>query len=451
MMKFGNDEISRVKKQAGKDVIILLDAWKKVKKRYKIYKYCLCAALALSIAAFLGYSYYYLDSRIPSVIHVRAGKEQTFNLGVPARAEIVSVSEQGDSNIPEGMVNIDLNRSVTVRTGNADYYQMQVKLFGFLPFKQVGIRVIEDQELIPMGVPVGIYMKTDGVLVVGTGEFTGQDGTECSPSKYILKSGDYVTALNGEAVTEKEDFIARIEASGGNAVVLTVKRDKETVDLKVQPQQDQNGAYKIGAWIRDNTQGIGTMTYIDSEGNFGALGHGINDVDTNTLMNMEDGTLYQTEIVAIRKGSMGNPGEMTGMIVYSDDYILGDITGNSTRGIFGECNQKAMGLIAEEPLPIALKQEIKRGAAQILCTINGETDYYDVEITALHLDHDNVNRGIELTVTDPTLIELTGGIIQGMSGAPIIQDGRIVGAVTHVLIQDSKRGYGIFIENMLEE
>ncbi len=449
-MGFGNNEIDEVKKRAGKDIVVLLDAWKRTRRRYRIYRYGLCAALCMSIAALLGYGYYYLDSRIPSVIHVRAGQEQSFNLGVPAQAEIISVSEQGVSNIPQGAVNIDLNRSVTVMTGNADSYQMQVKLFGFLPFKQVGIQVIEDQELIPMGVPIGIYMKTDGILVVGTGEFTGQDGKECAPSKYILKSGDYVTALNGEAVAEKEDFIARIENSGGKAVILTVEREGETFDLKVQPQKDQDGAYKIGAWIRDNTQGIGTMTYIDSEGNFGALGHGINDVDTNTLMDMEDGTLYQTEIVAIKKGAMGNPGEMTGMIIYSDDHILGDITGNSAQGIFGECNQKALGLAKEDPLPIALKQEIQKGPAQILCTIDGTARYYDVEITDLHLDHDNVNRGIELTVTDPELIELTGGIIQGMSGAPIVQDGRIVGAVTHVLIQDSKRGYGIFIENMIE-
>ncbi len=192
------------------------------------------------------------------------------------------------------------------------------------------------------------------------------------------------------------------------------------------------------------------MTYIDSEGNFGALGHGISDVDTSTLMEMYDGTLYQTEIIAIHKGSAGNPGEMTGMIVYSDENILGDITYNGEEGIFGYCNQTALQLAASDPLPIGLKQELHKGAAQILCTVNDQPEYYDIEITDIHLDHDNVNRGIELKVTDPVLLELTGGIVQGMSGAPIIQDGKFVGAVTHVLVQDSTRGYGIFIENMLE-
>lgn len=141
---------------------------------------------------------------------------------------------------------------------------------------------------------------------------------------------------------------------------------------------------------------------------------------------------------------------MTGMIIYSDDRILGEITDNSIRGIFGVCNQKALEMGAREPLPIGLKQEIEEGIAQILCTVDGNTRYYDVEITAVHLDHDNVNRGIELIVIDPDLLAVTGGIVQGMSGSPIIQNGKFIGAVTHVLVQDSRKGYGIFIENMLE-
>ena len=325
-----------------------------------------------------------------------------------------------------------------------------VKLFGFLTLKNVNIRVIEDQELIPVGAPVGIYVKTDGVLVVGTGEFQGPDGVTRSPGKYILKSGDYIRKVNGEEVTQKDAFIEAIRENGGKEVVLTVERDGELMDVEITPMQDAAGDYKIGVWVRDNAQGVGTMTYIDSQGNFGALGHGITDVDTSTLMHMEGGTLYQTDIVDIQKGSSGNPGEMTGMIIYSDERILGEITDNSDRGIFGVCNDRALVMGSREPLPIGLKQEIQVGPAQILCTVEGDTRYYDVEITAVHLDHDNVNRGIELTVTDPSLLSVTGGIVQGMSGSPIIQNGKFIGAVTHVLVQDSARGYGIFIENMLE-
>lgn len=449
-MKFWVSENERVKKGAGEDMVVLLQDWKRKIRRYRIYRRCLCAALTLSCMALFGLCYYYVDSSIPSVLHIRAGQEETLDLGIPAKGDIVSVSGQGESNIPQGAVTIDLNQSVTVKTGGIQEYLMQVKLFGFLPFKQVGIQVIEAQELIPVGVPIGIYVKTDGILVVGAGEFVGEDGVNYSPCKYILKSGDYIQKVNGETVTEKDDFIKRIEDSGGKEVILAVERDGEVMEVKVKPVRSQSGDYKIGVWVRDNAQGVGTMTYIDSQGNFGALGHGINDVDTSTLMDMDDGTLYQTEIVSIRKGTNGNPGEMTGMIVYADDRVLGDITSNSKQGIFGNCNERALALASQEPLPIGLKQEIEEGYAQILCTVDGTTRYYDIEITAVHLDHDNINRGIELKVTDPELIQITGGIVQGMSGAPIIQNGKFIGAVTHVLVQDSTRGYGIFIENMLE-
>ena len=450
-MKLWITETEKVKRQAGEEAVIILRLWKQKVRRLRIYRACLCAVLILAGMGLLGYSYYLVDSSIPSVIYMRAESEESLALDIPAKGEILSVSEQGTSNIPKGAVTLDLSQPVTMKTGTADSLEMQVKLFGILPFKQVGIRVIEDQELIPVGVPIGIYVKTEGVMVIGTGEFRSVNGEKVAPAEHILKSGDYVVKLNGTEVADKDDLITRIENGSGEAAILTIRRGEEYFDVKIDPVQDQTKKYKIGVWVRDNAQGVGTMTYIDSQGNFGALGHGINDVDTSNLMEMNDGTLYQTEIISIQKGTAGHPGEMTGMIVYSDDRILGDITSNSVRGIFGKCNDKALAMGTEEAMPIGLKQEIRKGPAQILCTVDGTTRYYDIEITDIHLDHDNVNRGIELKVTDSDLIALTGGIVQGMSGAPIIQNGKFVGAVTHVLVQDSTRGYGIFIENMLEQ
>ena len=441
---------AEIKVQAGGEMVVILQNWKARVRRLKIYRAMLVTLLVISCAFLTGMVCYYIDSSIPSIINVRAGEEESFRLGIPAKADIVSVSEGGKSNIPEGAVDIDLSKTVTMKMDAQSSYQMQVKLFGFLPVKQVGIRVIEDQELIPVGTPIGIYIETDGVLVVGTGEFQGEGGVSCSPGKNIVKSGDYIRKVNGTDVEKKDEVIKMVEESGGNPVVLTVERNGETMEVAIQPEKDESGSYKIGVWIRDNAQGVGTMTYIDSHGNFGALGHGINDVDTSTLMHVDGGTLNETRIIDIKKGPVGNPGEMTGLIVYSDSHILGTITKNSTQGIFGTCNSKALALGTRDALPIGLKQEIQRGAAQILCTVDGTTKYYDIEVTDIHLDHDNVNRGIELKVTDPDLLELTGGIVQGMSGSPIIQNGKIIGAVTHVLVQDSTRGYGIFIENMLE-
>lgn len=449
-MRHNKYESGKIQEQAGRHMVVVLQGWRRRVRRLKIYRACLVAMLAVSCTALAGTVYYRIESSIPSVINVRAGEEESFRLGIPARAEIVSVSDQGRSNIPEGAVNIDLSKTVTMKMDADTSYQMQVKLFGFLPIKQVGIQVIEDQELIPVGVPVGIYVKTDGVLVVGTGEFRGENGLRCSPGKNIVKSGDYIRRVNGQEIETKEELTEMVEDSGGNAVTLTVERDGETMDVQIRPEPDEGGKYKIGVWVRDDAQGVGTMTYIDSRGNFGALGHGINDVDTSTLMHMEGGTLYETNIIEIKKGAVGNPGEMTGMIVYTDEHILGSITENCAQGIFGTCNAKALSLGTREPLPIGLKQEIEKGPAQILCTVDGEAQYYDVEITEIHLDHDNVNRGIELKVTDKRLLEITGGIVQGMSGSPIIQNGKFIGAVTHVLVQDSAKGYGIFIENMLQ-
>lgn len=361
-MKLWVSESDKIKKEAGDDMVIFLGNWKRKVRRYRIYRTCLCAALVLSVAGLVGFGYYQVDSNIPSVLHVRAGEEQSFHFGVPAKADIVSASGQGESNILTGAVSIDLNAPVTMKIAEQlEGYQMDVRLFGILPFKQVGIQVIEAQELVPVGVPVGIYMKTEGILVIGTGEFTGQDGAQHSPSKYILRSGDYIRKLNGVPVSEKDDFIERIMEGDGEEVVISVRRNGELTELKVQPVRDQSGVLRIGAWVRDNTQGVGTMTYIDGEGNFGALGHGINDIDTSELMKMNDGTLYQTEIVSIHKGSMGNPGEMVGMITYSDDRILGDIRMNSKQGIFGEYNEKVLDMATANPMPIGLKQEIVEG------------------------------------------------------------------------------------------
>ncbi|MBD5530175.1 MAG: SpoIVB peptidase [Lachnospiraceae bacterium] len=443
-------ENAAIRDQAGADMQTFLQNWKKFRKRRKIYRCCLCTVLVCASLTLGAMGYYNLYNKIPSVLRIKADMEQTIDLGVPLTGEMVAVSGQEESNIPAGAVNIDLSRQVTMKMSSDQSYQMNVKIFGILPFKQVGIQVIREQELTPVGAPIGIYVKADGLLVVGVGDFQGADGISYCPAKYVVKSGDYILELDGEPVTDKKDFVSRIEQCQGREVTLRIKRGDDILDVKAQPVQNIDQKYKLGIWIRDNAQGVGTMTYIDAEGNFGALGHGINDVDTSTLMSLDDGTLYQTEIIAIKKGKDGEPGEMTGMIVYSPEKILGDIYYNGKEGIFGHCNEKALAMGTEEALPIGLKQEIEKGPAQILCTVDGTPKYYDVEITAVHLDHDNVNRGIELKVTDPELLELTGGIIQGMSGAPIIQNNHLIGAVTHVLVQDASRGYGIFIENMLE-
>lgn len=425
---------------------------RKSRNKKSIYRKSLIVALCLAIVTFVGVGLYELDGNVPSVIYTREGEDVKFSLDVPAKADVMGVSSQGKSNIPSNAITIDLSDEVLMNTGGMDTYSYRVKLFGIIPFKQMDIKVVGDKKLIPVGVPVGIYMKTEGILVIGVGEYKNEDGIICSPSKYILKSGDYILEVNGESVGKKTEFISKVTESNGEEMLLTVDRGGNIIKLVLKPVKDENGIYKLGLWVRDNAQGVGTMTYVDEDGNFGALGHGITDLDTSALMGIVDGTLYETDIISLKKSEVGTPGEMTGMITYSDNYILGDIVENSSRGIFGKCNDKAMGTLgAGQPISIGFKQEIEKGPAQIISTVDGNTEYYDIEITDVHMDHDNVNRGIELKVTDKDLLDITGGIVQGMSGSPIIQNGKIIGAVTHVFVQDPTKGYGIFIEEMLKQ
>lgn len=409
----------------------------------KVYKYFLYMSLSLSLAA-LGVIWIWdVWNKVPSNIHVRAGIEQGLEFYVPATATIYKSQEQGT-------VNVDLNQQVTFYGEAEDTYTMQVDLFGFIPFKVSEVSVIQEKKVIPIGCPVGIYVQTDGVLVIDTGNYISQNGKKVSPAKNILLPGDYICKINQENVENKEDLIEKIGRSQGAPLLLEIRRDEDFMEVEVKPIEDKNGEFKLGIWVRDNAQGIGTLTFKDGNGYFGALGHGINDMDITKLLEMKEGGLYKTDIISVTKGTKGSPGELTGVIAYSNRYKLGEIYQNTQKGVYGLLDeQKIQG--GEQSIPIALKQEIEKGDAKILCTISTEPELFDVKITAIHQENDNINRGLEIKVTDERLLETTGGIVQGMSGAPILQNGRIIGAITHVLVNDPTRGYGIFIERMLEQ
>ena len=202
--------------------------------------------------------------------------------------------------------------------------------------------------------------------------------------------------------------------------------------------------------VRDDTQGIGTMTYIDMNGNFGALGHGISDSDTGGVVQIEDGALYETSILGIEKGTFGKPGVMSGVIYYGPGSVLGTIHSNTEEGIFGTVNERFKQTAKADAIPIGYRQDVKKGTAYIRSDVSGIVKDYEIEIQKVDYTTAHKNKGMVIKVTDPELLAITGGIVQGMSGSPIIQDGKLIGAVTHVFIQDSTRGYGIFIENMLE-
>lgn len=304
--------------------------------------------------------------------------------------------------------------------------------------------------VIPGGMPIGIYLETEGVMVLGTDKITGIDGEEYEPAENLVVPGDYITALDDQAIHDKSELIQAVNNLQKEEVILSVRRNSETIDLRMKAVFSEDHDYKLGIWVRDNAQGLGTITFLTADSQFGALGHGIHDVDTNTLMETAGGRVYETSIKDIQKGEAGVPGGMEGIIVYNNYNVLGKIEKNTECGIYGSIDKINALFTDQTPMETASADEIEEGPATIRCAVEGEVKDYEIRITEVDKKTEEVNKGIVLEVTDPRLLDVAGGIIQGMSGSPIIQNQKLVGAVTHVFVQDASKGYGIFIENMLE-
>lgn len=398
----------------------------------------------LVMASMLAGGWYLCYDSMPSRVRLATQREQRMDFKLPGRASIETT---------QGKMETGLYRPVTMVTGASEAtYRMDVKLLGVIPLKSVEIQVLSEKKVSAAGFPVGIFLKTKGVMVVGVGSFNDQAGAVHEPAKGHLAEGDYIIKYNDMEVAGKKHFMSLLAENQGNEVLLGLERDGVYLEERVTPALNQNGEWKMGIWIRDNAQGVGTLTYVDENGNFGALGHGITDADTGELMELGRGSLYGTKIVAVRKGTDGVPGELTGMIEYDDANVIGEITKNTPYGIFGRLNMEKVkeNGITLDMQEVGFKQEIRLGEAKMVSTVNDEMHAYDIEITAIHMGNDGGSKGLELIVRDEELLNLTGGIVQGMSGSPIIQDGKVVGAVTHVLVNAPAKGYGIFIEEMLQ-
>ncbi|MEF9997554.1 MAG: SpoIVB peptidase [Lachnospiraceae bacterium] len=304
--------------------------------------------------------------------------------------------------------------------------------------------------VIPGGMPVGIYMETDGVMILGTDSIKGIDGLQHEPTHNLVKKGDYIVALNNEKIHNKKELIKKLSSISDKDIVLQIRRMKENITVKVRPVAIDKEHYKLGIWVRDNAQGLGTITFLTANSKYGALGHGIHDIDTNELIQISKGSLYETNISNIKKGVNGEPGGLEGIIVYNSYNVLGTISSNTDAGIYGTLQEVESVFSGQKPMKIGHKEDIELGKATIRCTINGTIEDFDINITKIDVNESEINKGIVLEITDAKLLKMTGGIVQGMSGSPIIQNNKLVGAVTHVFVQNSKKGYGIFIENMLK-
>ena len=338
----------------------------------------------------------------------------------------------------------------TVEVSQNGSYQIRCKWLGVLPLKTIKVHTVEKQEVLVSGSPVGIYMETKGVLVIDSGEITDREGIRRTPAEHIIQSGDYICEIDGKVLTGKRQLMQLVRENQGEPMELQVIRHQETIKLEMTPVETEDGSYKLGIWVRDNIQGIGTLTYVEPNGTFGALGHGISDADTGERLEISDGDLYRADILSIRKGTAGTPGELRGVINYREENLIGTICGNSQYGIRG---QMEPGKYAEsmKKIPTGLKQEIQTGKAEIRCDIGDGIREYQCEILEIDSNARDTNKCFVLRITDDDLLSRTGGIVQGMSGSPVLQNGKLIGAITHVFVNDPTKGYGIFIEDMLKE
>ena len=325
-------------------------------------------------------------------------------------------------------------------------FNVDLKIFGVIPFSTVSVEVVDEMYVSVLGNPFGMKIYTDGVLIIETSEVESQSG-KVNPAKLSgIKVGDYIKSVNSTPVTCNEDLSKLVLASNGNTLDFEIVRQDTVIHCNVKPVLSEEGMYRIGIWVRDSSAGIGTLTFYSPVTNVVCgLGHGICDSDTESLLKLESGELVAAQIVSVEKGVEGAPGELKGKFTY---HTVADIALNCEKGVYGTLR----GSIDTSNLTeIALKHEVEDGKAQILCTVDGETPkLYSCEIKKRSSNYMSSTQNIVVTVTDKQLINATGGIVQGMSGSPLIQNGKLIGAVTHVLVDDPTKGYAIFAENMLE-
>ena len=404
-------------------------------------------SLSLLITAIISFALIYFS--IPSNIKLIEGQTKNLFVGIANASideesvNVLNISENTVSeNIQTDFGTIEIN---PIQSGTAKIDMSILRV----PVKSVSVNVSPEIKLVPVGKAVGVTVDTDGILVLGTGYVNKDTNEVCQPSKGVLKTGDLITHVNGEKITQKEELIEIVESSTGSLNISIVRNGEILQETLTPIISTEDGKQKIGAWVRDCTQGIGTLTYYNPQTKgFGALGHGVYDIDTKILLSIKDGKITETIISGIKKGEKGIPGELSGET--DDTKVIGEIYQNTECGLYGKIYSENVDFTEQEALPIATKENIKEGKAYILTNISGnKVEKYEINIESIDINTSNPSKCMIIRITDEKLLSQTGGIIQGMSGSPIIQDNHIIGAVTHVFVNDPTKGYGIFIENML--
>lgn len=324
--------------------------------------------------------------------------------------------------------------------------------FAGLNIKDLTVNVIPNTVVIPGGEAIGLRLYTSGVLVIGMSEIQGEDNNSYMPYKNSgIKEGDMITKIDDETITCTSDLVTKVNESNGKSIKITYIRDGNNYNTEIIPKKTSENDYKLGLWVRDAASGVGTISFYDPKtGDFGALGHGIMDIDTEELIDIAKGDIVTSKIISVVKGEKGKPGELQGSI--DNGKIIGKVYKNTNFGIYGKLNNLNTLNSNTKEMEVMPRNEVKEGKASILCTLdNNIQEEYEIEIEKTYPSTQRSNKNMIIKVTDERLLEKTGGIVQGMSGSPIIQDGKFVGAVTHVMVNTPEKGYGIFADTMLKQ
>lgn len=347
---------------------------------------------------------------------------------------------------------IDVIQTSAVVSENGNTSQVNLNMFGNT-VKQINVTRLENVEVIPVGKIIGLKLYTNGVLIVGMSEIENVNHQKERPYENLnIQEGDTILKVNDLEIQTIENLQKEINKSDGKNIDLTILKEDGTIETSnIKPVKVSNTEYKLGLWVKDAATGVGTLTYYEPNSkSFAALGHGITDSDTDKLINIDSGNIVTSKVVSIQKGEQGKPGEIRGSII--NQPTIGKVYKNTEFGIYGELtNLSNIKIDYSNKLEVALRDEIQEGNAEVLCSLDGnETKEYDIKIEKIYKDNNENNKSMLIEVTDKDLINKTGGIIRGLSGAPIIQNGKFIGAITNVLVNSPTKGYAIFGDIMIK-
>ena len=388
------------------------------------------------------YMYTLAIENIPKQLVIFEGENISFKTVLGMQVKFNGETKEAASNYSTNLV--------SEKTGKAT---IEVNLFNAIRVKEVNVDILPKTKVIPVGSIAGVKLYTSGVLVVGMSEIEGEDQKKYKPYENTgIKEGDTITQVNNQEISSTEELTQTVNQAQGGTVKIKYRHEEETKECSIQPVKTANNEYKLGLWVRDSAAGVGTVTFYEpTTKTFGALGHGITDIDTEELIHIASGEFVTTRVLNITKGESGFPGRIQGTV--ENQKNIGKIYKNSKFGIYGTVeNLSSLNIDSSKEMEVALREEIQLGKAIILCSLDGQkVEEYEIEIEKIYKENDYDNKSMQIKVTDERLLEKTGGIIQGMSGSPVIQNGKFIGAVTHVLVNSPQEGYAVFGDIMLKQ